>query len=52
MSRIVVVPGESWLETYLRTRYGAQLPERLRGPHDEFEDVRVYSGPEFEFDEV
>ncbi|MDH2154080.1 hypothetical protein [Stenotrophomonas sp. GD03657] len=56
MTKIVMVKGETWLETYMRTRYNESPHATSRktfSADDEAEDCEgdFCTGPEFEFDE-
>lgn len=56
MTKIVMVKGETWLQTYIRTRYDespAVTQRKTDSEDDEAEDSEdaLCSGPEFEFDE-
>lgn len=58
MTRIVVVQGESWLETHIRTKYNGCAPKvkisKVTSCDDDEEDSEnapFGHGGEFEFDE-
>jgi len=56
MTKIVVVKGETWLQTYIRTKYdespnAAKSNTNFDESDGEDSDDAYATGPEFEFDE-